>query len=156
MTRKWFPSATWSLCYWFCPFVQAASLSSAHLGALTANTGCGLWKGYIKIIIIIHTVPKVHAGTTALKNAEAQVCSKDHYVNRKIPIDFSGLRSQPKLGLEPNSLSPCQCTCTELYSWPGTPKQEQQSAQEKVQGWKSRQWEQKAKDEGWAGQACGQ
>lgn len=35
----------------FVPSLQAASLSSAHLGALTANTSYGLWKGYIKIII---------------------------------------------------------------------------------------------------------
>lgn len=50
-------------------------------------------------------MPEVHGGTTALKNVEAQDCSKAHYINRKIPIDFSGLRSQTKLGLEPNSLS---------------------------------------------------
>lgn len=35
----------------FVPLFQAASLRFVHLGALTANTSCGLWKGYIKIII---------------------------------------------------------------------------------------------------------
>lgn len=45
-------------------------------------------------------MPKVHTGTTALKNVKAQVCSQAHYANRKIPIDFSGLHSLPKFGLE--------------------------------------------------------
>lgn len=74
-------------------------------------------------------MPKVHAGTTALKNVKVQVCSQAHYTNRKIPIDFSGLHSLPKVGLEPNSQSHCQCTHTELHSQPCSPKQEQ-SAQE--------------------------
>jgi len=39
----------------FIPLFQAASLSSAHLRTLTANTSCGLWKGYIKIIIIYYS-----------------------------------------------------------------------------------------------------
>lgn len=38
-------------------------------------------------------MPKVHVGTTALKNAEVQVYFQAHYTNRKILIDFSGLHS---------------------------------------------------------------
>lgn len=69
-------------------------------------------------------MPKVHAGTTTLKNVKAQVCSQAHYANRKILIDFSGLCSLPKFGLEPDSQSHCQCTHTELHSQPKL-KQEQ-------------------------------
>lgn len=39
---------------------QAAGLSSTHSGALTANTSCGLWKGYIKIIIYSHSAKGFH------------------------------------------------------------------------------------------------
>lgn len=50
-------------------------------------------------------MPKVHAGTAAVKNVKIQVCSQAHCTNRKIPIDFTGLQSLPKFGLEPDSQS---------------------------------------------------
>lgn len=93
-------------------------------------------------------MPKVHIGTGALKNVKAQVCSKAHYINRKSLIDFSGLRSRPKLGPEHNSLSPCQGTRTELHSQPRSPRRELQPAQGKAEGSTSERWEKKAKGEG--------
>lgn len=66
-------------------------------------------------------MPKVHVGTTALKNVKVQVYSQARYINRKILIDFSGLHSLPKFGPEPNSQSHCQYSHTELHSQPCSP-----------------------------------
>lgn len=66
-------------------------------------------------------MPKVHVGTTALKNVKVQVYSQARYINRKILIYFSGLHSLPKFGPEPNSQSHCQCSHTELHSQPCSP-----------------------------------
>lgn len=108
-------------------------VSSLHLGALTANTSCGLRKQYIKITIYYSHNAKGSWWNRCCKNVKAQVWSQAHYTNRKIPVDFSGLHSLPKFGLEPNSQSHCQCTHAEFHSQPCSPRQEQ-SAQEMVQG----------------------